>query len=295
MDDMGQATAANAISKLNLRRVLFELLVLCGMDHELGFTRAVNAQGRPDAVSEAQFFLKHHSRNAKTGKYAVLERALGIVAFFAITGCLLWNIRASSDPLVFWLILTGMALVVCSLLVKSPQTIQVNVGDNKIYCAWIKLLSDTVSTDMSCGIKTFDTDHKLSLRAKAGSAQRIIKRVTDYRILDPSAFHKEKSRDWLRYLLLGLAGILYLTTSSTALMGSRTMMPPLGPMLVMGIIIPQIAAYASVVCPFSLLIYLVQHLLDQIQQEEAGASGAPAISATPALSTSRHGIEMHTL
>jgi hypothetical protein len=290
MDNMGQATADNATGQLDLRRVLFELLVMCGMDRQLGRSGKVDTQGRPDAVAEANFYLYGRTgrpkpiRPVKPNRYKALWLIVGNVLFSAPIVLYFWwvNHEFLHEPL--WLLVVVCVVVVGYQFFPPITEFEAELGDDKVFRTWLIILSEQVCRNSRLAVDAPDdpVSHGL-LHIKSISSQRIVRRVTDYRVLCPDLWRKWQAKG-LGLKLLNYVFSLFIYTSMIAVLFHGASWLNWWRLIGLGVVSTIVVigrAQPNIASPPVLRTYLVKHLLDQIQVEATGASGVAATKASP--------------
>lgn len=290
MDNLGQATADEAINKLDLRRVLFELLVLCGMDREIGSTGKVDAQGRPDAVSEAQYYLYGRIgrpkpvRAARPDRYKSLWYILETIAYNTAIVLYLWWVNLKFVHASLWILVVVCVVLVCSSFIPRIKEFQVNLENDELYRIWLILLADGISRNYKLVVTLSGVPLNRGLsRIRSGSSREVMQRITDYRVLCPDIWRKSMIKVWIpisvEFLIRLIVTIVIIAGMSFA--ASRLNWWWFFALAVVLNIVITAQSQRTKASPPVLRTYLVKHLLDQLQAEATGASGSAATKVSP--------------
>lgn len=288
MDNLGQATADDASSKLDLRRVLFELLVLCGMDRQLGRSGKVDAQGRPDAVSEANYFLYGRSgqprpaRPAKPHKFMQLWELAGRILLTAGFVYYFWWMNANFIHAPLWILAIPCVVLVGYQFVPDREVYKADLSDDKLFRHWLARLGEVVA--MNASSKAVRRTHPLAgtrLFINSGTSQHIIKQVTDYRFLLSDSWRNFMARDRVRTVAEYLIKAFFALVWSVSLFHREGWITGLCIFFIVVVLTNAMTNnnMPTKSSPQTLRTYLVQHLLALIQQQEGCTISVPAIPA----------------
>ena len=288
MHKSGQAFADGDKSQLSLRRVLFELLVLCGMDRQLGRSGKVDVEGKPDAVAEANYYLYGrggHPRPARPAKFPILARMWELAVRILITAGLVyyfWWVNANLIHAAVWLLAIPCAVLVGYQFLPNREEYKADLSDDKLFRTWLTLLNEVV-TEKAGNETTARTGllSRMMLYIKPKSSQQIIKQVTDYRVLYTDSWRSFMARGLVRTVAEYLIKAFFVLVWSVSLFHREGWIA--GLCIFFMVIVMTNALTNSFIptrtSPQALRTYLIQHLLAQIQRKDGCASSATAIPA----------------
>ncbi len=281
------ATEPDPAGKLDLRRVLFELLVLCGMDRDLGTLRQVDQQGSPDAVADARLYLKRNPPSQEqeprksVDRYDRIGWVMVIVAQTFIVSLALLVFQFSNfgtSPL--RLLVVAIVLFMCAALVDDSRRFQADLGNDGLFNTWLRCLAREYSRiARGKSVRSGLIDHHKA-GVQYGTSHKALRRVTRYSALYPELWGKPPATYWVRIALLSLSGLLSLiAVIAFAWRGGD--LPPLWPLyvIVWGLILrSEMRAQRNAASPDALRRYLIEHLINAIDSEVSDpASASPRV------------------
>lgn len=190
-------------AQLDLRRLLFELLALCGMDRGLGFTRQVDAQGRIDAVVEARAYLQRPLPRLEAEPLQPAPRrwhdTAGVVMVtvvqIAMIAALIWAACKRVGQAPVWIVFAATAVVAVAWFIPRPRPFQADLGDDQLYRTWLSLL-----------VRALDG----SATGHRRTARQALRWATNYANLCPAAWRAAAAGSPLQLPLAVLAQVLIL-------------------------------------------------------------------------------------
>lgn len=254
MDSTGQAAVETPAPQLDLRRVLFELLVLQGMNRQLGYSGKVDAvTGQPDAVVEAQHFIAKPAGCLKSLQSGVsrqhnqLHEAISILVVFAITLSIVYYCDFENRSLMLFLLLF-LAVGLLFALLRPWIECETCLVNDKLFHTWLGLFA-----------------------ANTGKIDgKVLKRATDYRVLSPTSWRRTFTAsliliplNFISRLILILIGIYF---------GFQGELIPAIQWFIVGVLLLSIGLdirdYHGKASPPALRTYLIQHLVASVQLRE---------------------------
>ncbi len=272
-------TEPNPAAKLDLRRVLFELLALQGMNRKLGYTGKVDAvTGQPDPVHEAAFYLRRHPRRKQpratqdwrgqsVRRSVFWSIVLNVASLAGVTLFIWWEyIQYGAEML--WLIVVAFAMLNCAALSRDVWSARPDLSNDGLYRVWLKRFASVLSSIPPDKTQTGALIHYREYEIKSYSSHRLIKCVTNYRELAPELWRKSAILCWIWVvlfflaILICIAAIIQLRTDSG---GTFDMFFPYMFFIAASTSASPFLAETSLI---QLRLYLIEHLLHHL--------GAPA-------------------